>query len=111
MNTHAPGQHAPASPAGPTRPVISASGGQILVAGSGFLPNCLVTVRVTYTGEDVVDYLTYVSDAEGFLSAALPAAATTGIGHNITVTDHRREPAGDSGLLWSNTVIVTPAVR
>lgn len=105
MHTHAPGQHAPA---GSDQPVIRASSGPMLITGSGFLPNCPVTVRVTYTGEDVVDYLTYVSDAGGFLNAALPGAAATAIGHHIAVTDHRREAAGDSGLLWSNTVVVAP---
>lgn len=110
MPTHAPGEHAAAPPAEPNRPVISAFPGQILITGSGFLPHSPVTVRVAYTGEDIVDYLTYVSDADGFLSAALPAAIT-GTRHIITVTDHRRQPAGDSGLLWSNTVTVAPTVR
>jgi hypothetical protein len=109
MPTDAPGEHAPAPPAGQTSPVISASSGQVLITGTGFLPNCPVTVRITYSGNDIVDYLTYISDADGFLSAALPEAAiTTETGHSITitVTDHRRDLAGDSGLLWSNTVIV-----
>jgi hypothetical protein len=108
MHTHAPGQHAPA---GPNQPVIRASSGQILVTGGGFLPNCAVTVRVTCTGEDVVDYLTYVTDAGGFLSAALPGPAIAGIGHHIAVTDHRREAAGDRGLLWSNTVVAAPTFK
>jgi hypothetical protein len=54
-----------------------------------------------------VDYLTYISDADGHLSAPLPETAITETGR-ITVTDHRPEPAGDCGVLWSNTVIVTP---
>lgn len=112
MPIDAPGEHAPAPPAGPSSPIISASRGQILITGTGFLPNCAVTVRITYTGEDIVDYLSYISDADGSLSAALPAAAiTTETGHNITVTDHRRDLAGDVGLLWSNTVVVTPTGR
>jgi hypothetical protein len=112
MPTDAPGEHAPAPPARQTSPIISASGGQILITGTGFLPNCPVTVRITYSGEDIVDYLTYISDADGFLSAALPAAAiTTETGHSIAVTDHRRDLACDSGLLWSNTIIVTPTGR
>jgi hypothetical protein len=112
MPTDAPGEHAPAPPAGPTRPIISASRGEFLITGSGFLPNCVVTVRITHSGEDIVDYLTYISDADGFLSAALPAAAiTTETEPSITVTDHRRDLAGDGGLLWSNTVIVTPTGR
>ena len=112
MPTDAPGEHAPAPLAGPTSPTISASRGQILITGTGFLPNCPVTVRITYSGQDIVDHLTYTSDADGLLSAALPAAAiTTETAHSITVTDHRRDPAGDSGLLWSNTVIITPTGR
>jgi hypothetical protein len=112
MPTDAPGEHAPAPPAEQTSPIISASRGQILITGTGFLPNCAVTVRITYTGEDIVDYLSYISDADGSLSAALPAAAiTTEPGHNITVTDHRRDLAGDGGLLWSNTVVVAPTGR
>ena len=60
----------------------------------------------SHTGDDIVDYLTYLSDADGRLSAALPETAVTETGH-ITVTDQRPDPAGDRGLLWSNTVIVT----
>jgi hypothetical protein len=112
MSTDAPGEHAPAPPAGPNSPIISASRGQILITGTGFLPNCVVTVRITNSGEDIVDYLTYISDADGFLSAALPAAAiATETAYNITVTDHRRDLAGDGGPLWSNTVVVTPTGR
>jgi len=106
MPTDAPGEHAPAPPVGPTTPVISVSRGQVLITGTGFLPNCPVTVRVTSTGEDIVDYLTYISDAEGYLSAALPETAITQTGH-IAVTDNRPDPAGDGGLLWSNTVTAT----
>jgi hypothetical protein len=106
MPTDAPGDHAPAPPVRPTSPVISVSCGQVLITGTGFLPNCPVTVRVTSTGEDIVDYLTYTSDADGYLSAALPETAITPTGY-IAVTDNRPDPAGDAGLLWSNTVIVT----
>jgi hypothetical protein len=109
MPTEAPGERAPAAPAGPSCPIISASRGQLLVTGTGFLPDCVVTVRITTRGHDIVDYLTYTSDADGFLSAALPESAiTTGTGHDISVTDHRRDLAGDGGLLWSNTVLVAP---
>jgi hypothetical protein len=65
-----------------------------------------VTVRITYSGDDIVDYLSYISDADGRLSALLPQTAVTETGH-IAVTDHRPDPAGDCGVLWSNTVIVT----
>jgi len=112
MSTNAPGEHAPAPPAGPNSPIISASRGPILITGTGFLPNCVLTVRITNSGEDIVDYLTYISDADGFLSAALPVAAiTTETAYNITVTDHRHDLTGDGGLLWSNTVVVTPTGR
>ena len=36
-----------------------------------------------------------------------PETAVTETGH-IAVTDHRPDPDGDGGLLWTNTVIVTP---
>jgi hypothetical protein len=107
MPTDALGEHATAPPVGPTGPFISASRGEVLITGTGFLPNCAVTVRVTYTGDDIMDYLTYITDADGYLSAALPETSITGTGH-IAVTDHRPDPAGDGGLLWSNTVIVAP---
>ncbi len=100
------GNQPPARPVRPTGPIISASRGQVLITGSGFLPNRSVTIRITYTGEDVVDYLTYVSDADGGLNAPLPETAVTETGQ-IVVTDHRPDPDGDRGLLWSNTVIVT----
>lgn len=103
MPTHAPDKSVPNPP---VRPIISASRGHPLITGSGFLPNHSVTARVMRAAEDVVDYLTYVSEADGRLSAVLPEAAISDIGH-VDVTDHRRDPDGDCGLLWSNTVIVT----
>lgn len=106
MPTDAPREHVPASSAGPSSPVISVSRGQVVITGTGLLPNRLVTVRITYTGEAIVDYLTYTSDADGYLTAALPETAIMQIGH-IAVTDNRPDPAGEDGLLWSNTVIVT----
>lgn len=106
MPTEAPGEHAAAPPVRPTCPVISASRGQVLITGSGFLPNCPLTVRIASAGEDVVDYLTYTSDADGYLSAVLPETAIARTGH-IAVTDNRHDPAGEGGLLWSNTVLVT----
>jgi hypothetical protein len=108
MPTDAPGEHAAAPPVRSTSPVISVSRGHVLITGTGFLLNCPVTVRVTSTGEDIVDYLTYTSDGDGYLCAALPETAITQTGH-IAVTDNRPDPAGDGGMLWSNTVIVTAA--
>jgi hypothetical protein len=95
----------PAGMVRPAGPVISACRDQVLITGSGFLPNSSVTVRITYIGEDVVDYLTYTSDADGGLTAALPETAGAETG-NIAVTDHRPDPDGEGGLLWSNTIIV-----
>jgi hypothetical protein len=106
MAIDVPGTQPTARSIGSTGPVISASRSQVLITGSGFLPNRLVTIRITYIGEDVADYLTYVSDAIGYLSAPLPETAVTETGH-IAVTDHRPDPDGDGGLLWSNTVMVT----
>jgi hypothetical protein len=106
MSTHDPGEDPSARPVRATGPVISASRDQVLITGTGFLPDCPVTVRITYIGEDIVDYLSYVSDADGYLSAALPETEIIETEH-IAVTDNRPDPAGDGGLLWSNTVIVT----
>ena len=106
MPTDMPGNQPTVSPATPTGPIINASRGQVLITGRGFQPNCSVTIRITDSGDDIVDYLTYVTDAHGYLSAPLPETAVTGNGH-IAVTDHRPDPDGDGGLLWSNTVAVT----
>lgn len=91
----------------PASPIISASRDQVFITGTGFLPSHRATVRITHGGDDIVDYLTYCSDADGRLSAALPDTTVTET-RNIAVTDHRRDPDGDCGLRWSNTVIVTP---
>jgi hypothetical protein len=106
MPTDVPGNQSPARPVQPAGPIISAYNGHVFITGTGFLPNRPVTVRIAYSDDDVVDYLTYISDADGVLSAPLPETAVTETGH-ITVTDHRPDPAGDCGLLWSNTVTVT----
>jgi hypothetical protein len=105
MPTEVPGNQSSAWRVRPVGPFISADDGQVFIAGTGFLPNRPVTIRIAYSGDDIVDYLTYISDADGALSAPLPETAATETGH-ITVTDHRPDPAGDGGMLWSNTVIV-----
>jgi hypothetical protein len=107
MPTDVPGNHTPARPVRPAGPIISADDRQVFITGTGFLPNRPVTVRIAHSGDDVVDYLTYISDTDGALRAPLPETAVTETGH-ITVTDHRPDPAGDGDLLWSNTVIVAP---
>lgn len=107
MPTDVPCNQSPARPVRPAGPIISAYDGQVFIRGTGFLPNRPVTVRIAHSGDDVVDYLTYISDAAGALSAPLPETVVTETGH-ITVTDHRPDPFGDGGLLWSNTVMVIP---
>ncbi len=108
MPTDRPGNYAPVPPQQAAGPIISASRGQVVITGSGFLPNHSVSIRITSVGEDIVDYLTYVTDALGGLSAPLPETAIIETGH-IAVTDHRPDPDCDRGLLWSNTVTVTHA--
>ena len=110
MPTDTPSDHAPAPPGRAAGPIISAAHGEGLITGSGFLPNHSVTIRIADIGEDIVDYLTYVTDANGRLSAPLPETAITETGH-VAVTDHRPDPDNDEGLLWSNTVIVTHTDR
>lgn len=100
------GNQPPTRPVRPAGPIISAYRGQVVITGTGFLPNRPVTIRITCSGDDIVDYLTYISDADGGLSAPLPETAATETGH-IAVTDHRPDPAGNGALLWSNTVSVT----
>jgi hypothetical protein len=106
MPTDVPGHQPPARPVRPAGPIITAYDGEIFITGTGFLPNRPVTVRIAHSDDDVVDYLTYISDADGALSAPLPETAVTETGR-ITVTDHRPDHAGNGGVLWSNTVIVT----
>jgi hypothetical protein len=89
MATDDRGEHPPPPQAPRTSPVISATRGQVLITGTGFLPNCPVTIRITCSADDIVDYVTYITDADGSLSAALPETALTETEH-ITVTDHPR---------------------
>jgi hypothetical protein len=65
----------------------------------------LVTVRVVYTAEDISDYLVYATDLRGILRAELPTSPGAGALH-ITATDHRTDPDGACGLLWSNAQMV-----
>ena len=73
-----------------------------VVIGAGFLPDREVTVRITRPGESVSDYVTYTSDRNGDLHAELPATALIGI-LQIAATDHRPDPDGQCGRIWSNT--------
>ena len=56
---------------------------------------------VTAAGEDISDYLTYVTDSHGHLHCELPNGATGKL--YIAATDHRPDPEGACGRLWSNT--------
>ena len=94
------------APNKPPAPTISATT-EYLITGAGFLPDHDVTVRVTYTAEDISDYLTYTTDCGGELYAELPTSPTAGLLH-ITATDHRTDPDGADGLLWSNLHTVRP---
>jgi hypothetical protein len=57
-----------------TAPTICAEGH--LVTGSGFLPDHRVAIRITRAGEDIDDYLTYVTDGDGCLHSDLPSGVT-----------------------------------
>jgi hypothetical protein len=46
-------------------------------SGSGLAARRVVSV----TSDDIVDYLTHITDTDGRLSAPLPATAVTGTGH------------------------------
>lgn len=78
-----------------------------LVTGSGFLCNHAVTVRITRAGEDISDYLSYLTDGDGYVHCELPGTAAGTL--YIAVTDHRRDPDGACGLLWSNTCALVVA--
>lgn len=86
-------------------PTISAHGH--IVTGFGFLPGRRVAVRITRAGEDISDYLTYIADGNGHLRCEL-LDGTTGTLH-IAATDHRIDPNGACGLLWSNTYTLPEA--
>jgi len=80
-------------------PTISAQGN--LVTGSGFLPDHRVAIRITRAGDDIDDYLTYMTDGHGYLHCELPNGATGKL--YIAATDHRPDPDGACGQRWSNT--------
>ena len=86
-------------------PTISAEGH--LVTGSGFLPDPNVAIRITHAGEDIDDYLAYVTDGDGSLHSELPSSVTGTL--SIAATDHRRDPDGACGRLWSNACTLVVA--
>ena len=82
-------------------PAISTAG-YTAITGTGFLPNHNVTVRVVYSVDDVADYLAFTTDRHGDLVAELPIGPELGV-LSVSVSDHRPDPDGECGLLWSNT--------
>jgi hypothetical protein len=85
----------------PVAPAITVTRAGVVI-GADFLPDREVTVRITHQAESVSDYVTYTSDSNGDLHAELPATALVGI-LQIAATDHRPDPAGQCGRIWSNT--------
>lgn len=104
MTDPAPIDPSTPGPEASAAPIITVRAGYV-VSGVGFLPDHLVTIRVTYTADGVSDYLAFSTDARGALYAELPTSTATGM-LRITVTDHRGHPHDACGLLWSNTETV-----
>jgi hypothetical protein len=73
----------PSGPHSSAAPTISSHGQ--LITGSGFLPDYNVAIRVTRAGEDISDYLTFMTDGDGYLHGELPASVTGTL--YIAVTD------------------------
>jgi hypothetical protein len=102
----APNHPSTPAPTAVAAPTITATAGHV-ITGAGFLPDHDVTIRITYTAENISDYLTYTTDRGGDLYAELPTSPATGALY-MTATDHRTDPDGACGLLWSNTQTVQP---
>jgi hypothetical protein len=103
MTDRSPSELGTHQPAASTAPSITVAG--FVITGAGFLPDQAVVIRIVYTAEDVTDYLTYRTDARGCLDAELPTSPSAGALH-ITASDHRTDPDGACGLLWSNVQTV-----
>lgn len=65
------------------------------------MPTHRVVVQITCAGEDIDDYLTYVTDGDGCLHSDLPDGVTGKL--SVAATDLRPDPDGASGRLWNNT--------
>jgi hypothetical protein len=89
----------PSVPHSSATPTISVRGHHL--TGSGFLRDHRVAIRITRAGEDISDYLTYMTDADGYLHGELPNSATGTF--YIAASDHRSDAEGACGRLWSNT--------
>ena len=107
MTNRAPSD--PSAHAASGAPTITATADRV-VSGAGFLPGHKVTICVTYIAEDISDYLTYTTDLHGNLRAELSTSTAAGALH-ITATDHRTDPDGACGLLWSNMQMVRTRTR
>ena len=86
-------------------PTISAYGHHVTT--SGFRPDRNVSIRISRAGENISDYLTYMADGDGDLHCELPNSATGTL--SIAATDHRPDPDGACGRLWSNTYTLVVA--
>lgn len=90
----------------PSAPSLATSLSQAFVSGSGFLPDHLVTLRITTGSDDIADYLTYTTDVAGALHAPLPPSSAVRL-LRIAATDHRCDPGSEDGLLWSNICTIS----
>jgi hypothetical protein len=88
-------------PRGSVAPAIAAAGNTV-ITGTGFLPDRTVTVRVVYCVDGVTDYLAFTTDLHGELVAEVPISPHSGV-LAVSASDHRPDPDGECGLLWSNT--------
>ena len=88
-------------------PVLLSAPQGHLVTGFGFLPDHCVAIRITRAGEDIDDYLTYMTDGDGCLHSELPKGVAGKL--YIAATDHRPDPEGACGRLWSNTYTLVVA--
>jgi hypothetical protein len=102
----APNNPSAPPPAALVAPTITAATVRV-ITGAGFLPDHYVTICVNYTAEEISDFLNYTTDPSGYLYAELPTGPAAGA-LRITATDHRTDPNGACGLLWSNTQTLQP---
>lgn len=91
LPTDVPGDQSLARTVRPAGAIISAYDGQVVITGTGFLPNRPVTVRIAHSVDAVVDYLACTSDADGAVSAPLPEPAVSETGRSA-FTDDRPNP-------------------
>jgi hypothetical protein len=90
-------------------PAIAAAGNTV-ITGSGFLPDRGVIVRVVYSVDGVTDYLAFTSDLHGDLIAEVPISPDSGV-VTVSASDHRPDPDGECGMLWSNTATIGGPAR